>query len=239
MLGTNMTVGAAFLRKLETLPSDLREVFVALVEEIEISWQRIVTKDDFKQLCDIVQELAEAQKRSEERTTRLEIAVNELAEAQKKTEQRVSELAEAQKRTEEEIRKLAGGLRRAREEIGGLSRSVAYALENEAYRNLPHFLKSRHGIEIQDRLIRAEIEGEEINLFARAKKNGTEIILLGEAVLRLDDLSKLRGVMKKVRLASQAFGLEIVPIIVTHFAKKKVFTKAQESGLLVVQSFEW
>ncbi len=50
-----------------------------------------------------VEELAEAQKRSEERLTRLETAVAELAEAQKRTEQRVEELAEAQKRTDERL----------------------------------------------------------------------------------------------------------------------------------------
>ena len=37
---------------------------------------------------------------------RLEIAIQELAEAQKRTEQRVEELAEAQKRTEEQMRQL-------------------------------------------------------------------------------------------------------------------------------------
>ncbi len=53
----------------------------------------------------------------------------------------VQELAEAQKRTEKEIAKLARGLQRVRKEVGGLSRTVAYALENEAYRHLPVFLK--------------------------------------------------------------------------------------------------
>ncbi len=55
-----------------------------------------------------IAELAEAQKRTEERLNRLEAAVTELAEAQKRTEERlnrleavVAELAEAQKRTEQ------------------------------------------------------------------------------------------------------------------------------------------
>ncbi len=56
---------------------------------------------------------------------------------------RGNELAEAQRRTEEEIWKLAQGRRRLRQEVGGLARSVAYALENEAFRRLPEFLKTK------------------------------------------------------------------------------------------------
>ena len=53
-----------------------------------------------------VEELAEAQRRTEERVGRLEIALAELAEAQRRTEQRVEELAEAQRRTEERVGRL-------------------------------------------------------------------------------------------------------------------------------------
>jgi hypothetical protein len=125
------------------------------------------------------------------------------------------------------------------EEVGGLSRSVAYALENEAFRQLPSFLKAEHGIDVLDRIVRAEIKGEEVNLLARAKKDAQEIILIGEAVLRLDDLSKLRKVEKKVKLVGEEFTEDVVPVIVTHFARKKVFEKAREAGFLVIQSFEW
>jgi len=262
-----MPISVALIRKLDAVPPELKDIFLTLVEELERNRQETVTKREFNELKQVVKELADAQKRSEERLSRLETVVaelaeaqkrteqrlnelaeaqkrteqrlNELAEAQKRTEQRLNELAEAQKRTEEEIRKLTGSLKRTREEVGGLSRTVAYALENEAYRRLPPFLKERHGIDILDRMIRAEIRGEEMNLFARARKDGQEIVLLGEAVLRLDDLSKLRKVKKKVKLASEEFDQEIVPIIVTHFARKKVFEKAREAGFLVVQSFEW
>ena len=62
-----------------------------------------VTREDFNALKQVVEELAQAQKRTEQR-------VEELAQAQKKTEERlgrveaaVKELAQAQKRTEEEL----------------------------------------------------------------------------------------------------------------------------------------
>jgi len=66
-----------------------------------------VTKAEFQELRVVVNELAEAQKRTEER-------VEELAQAQKRTEERVEELAQrmeelaqAQKRTEERVEELA------------------------------------------------------------------------------------------------------------------------------------
>ncbi|MFN3740214.1 MAG: hypothetical protein ACK4TF_06015, partial [Thermodesulfovibrionales bacterium] len=55
---------------------------------------------DIKELRLVVYELAQAQKRTEQR-------VEELAQAQKKTEQRLEELAQAQKKTEERLEELA------------------------------------------------------------------------------------------------------------------------------------
>ncbi|MBC7227680.1 MAG: hypothetical protein H5T61_10675 [Thermoflexales bacterium] len=64
-----------------------------------------------------VQELAEAQARTEERVTRLEEALNRLAEAQARTEARVQELAEAQARTEARVQELAEAQARTEEEF--------------------------------------------------------------------------------------------------------------------------
>ena len=74
----------------------------------------------------------------------------------------MQELAEAQKRTEIEIQKLSKGLDETRGEVGGLSKSMSYAFENEAYRSLPAVLKEKYGIEVKERIIRAEIDGGEI-----------------------------------------------------------------------------
>jgi len=209
-----MPISASLMRKLDRIDPELKEILLDLAEELE----RTVTKEEFRELRDVVRELAEAQK---------------------ETEKRVNELAEAQRRTEEELRKLAIGQRRLRQEVGGLSRSVAYALENEAYRKLPSFLKERYGIEVTDRLIRFELKGEEINLFARAKRDGKDVVLVGEAVLRLDDKGKLRKILRKVELVSKEYGLEVVPLVVTHFATRRLLEEAEKAGFLVVQTFEW
>jgi len=195
-----MPISASLMRKLDRIDPELKEILLDLAEELE----RTVTKEEFRELRDVVRELAEAQRR-----------------------------------TEEEIRKLATGQRRLRQEVGGLSRSVAYALENEAYRKLPTFLKERYGIEVTDRLIRFELKGEEINLFARAKRDGKDVVLVGEAVLRLDDKGKLRKILRKVELVSKEYGLEVVPLVVTHFATRRLLEEAEKAGFLVVQTFEW
>ncbi len=186
-----------------------------------------------------VEELAEAQKRTE-------IRLEELAEAQKKTEARldslavkVEELAEAQKRAEKEVAALSRGLKATREQVGGLSRSMAYALENEAYRKLPAYLASAYGIQVKDRIVRADVADEELNFFARAQKDGKSLILIGESVLRLDDTSKLKSLRLKLEKVASIMAEELMPIVVTHYAKPKVLEKAREAGILVIQSFEW
>ncbi|GAB6163830.1 hypothetical protein JCM12298_29900 [Desulfothermus naphthae] len=97
-------------KKLETVEPGLRGVLLAILEEIEKQQKERVTKDEFRELREIVAELAQAQKKTEDR-------VKELAEAQKRTEQRLNELAEAQKKTEEELKKLVSEHRKTREQL--------------------------------------------------------------------------------------------------------------------------
>ncbi len=65
-----------------------------------------VTKTEFNELKNVVQDLADAQKRTDDSVTKLSQKVEELAEAQRRTETKVEELAEAQKRTDDSVTKL-------------------------------------------------------------------------------------------------------------------------------------
>jgi hypothetical protein len=205
-----------------------------------------------------VEELAEAQKRTEikveelaEAQKRTEVKVEELAEAQKRTEARVEELTraqkelvEAQKQTALEVKELAIGLKDNRKQIGGLSQSMAYAFENEAFRFLPKLLEERHGLKIDQKMIRTEIREEEINLFCRAQKNGKEVFVVGESKLRLEDKQTqdeaLEQLDRKIAAVKSEYGeVEIVPVLITHFAKKGFLKLAEERGIVVAQSFEW
>ena len=221
-------------RKLErAFPGEQASV---LAEVITDAYSDLVKTGDFNELKGIVRELAESQKRTE-------LSVEELAEAQKRTELRVEELAETQKATENEIRLLAMSMRETRQELGGLSRSVSYGFENEAYRMLPAYLKDTCGIEVEDRLIRTETGGKETNILGRAKRDGRNVIIIGEAKLRLDDRRK-RNVFdeleEKVEAVRREYGdLEIIRLLVTHYATKAFMKEAGERGVIVVQSFEW
>ncbi len=74
-------------------------------------------------------ELAEAQRRTEGRVTRLEEAVAALTEAQRRTEERLEQLAEAQRRTEEQVRALAEAQQRLEGRVTRLEEAVAALTE--------------------------------------------------------------------------------------------------------------
>ena len=210
-----MPFSVNLIKRLEAVEPPLRGALIALLEEVERQREVSITKKEFLEFAKTTEENFQ------------------------KVWKTIGELAEAQKRTEVEIRKLGIGLRRTREQIGGLARSVAYALENEAFRKLPAFLKERYQIEVIDNIIRAEIEGEEINILGQVKKDGQEMMLVGEAVLKLDDRRKLKLLSDKVQLVKETYGKGVIPIIITHFAKKNILERAKNAGIIIVQSFEW
>lgn len=224
----------------------------AIKKEIEkIVDERIkeahITREDFSELKNIVKELAEAQKKTEARVEELaeaqkrtELRVEELAEAQKRTEARVEELAEAQRRTEEEIRKLAIGLNNLRGEVGGLARSFGYAFENEAFRMLPATLEQKYGVEIKEKFIRKEIGEHEINILGIGRRNGVEVVVVGEAKTRLEKMEVFDELEEKIKAVKEEYkDKEIVKVLVTHFATNKILKFAQDTGVIIVQSFEW
>ncbi|MGH9842170.1 MAG: hypothetical protein ACREEM_25745, partial [Blastocatellia bacterium] len=177
------------------------------------------------------------------------VGVEELAEAQKRTEVRVEELAGAQTRTEEEIRKLTishiqlektvGAMR---QDIGGVANTIGYMLENEAYRHLPKLLAAQHNIHLSSRIIRQQIGAEEINFLAEGKRGKTPILIVGEAKSKLapKHLTQLKRKVEEVAAHHPAAkNREIVPVMVVHFAREKELQTASHQGVIVVQSFEW
>ncbi len=199
-----------------------------------------------------IEELAEAQKRSEERIEELaeaqkrsEERIEELAEAQKRSEERIEELAEGQARMQEAITRLAIGLDELRKQVGGISHALGYALENEAFRMLPGILKEKYGITIKKKFIRKEIDGYEINIFGIGTKDGKEVLIIGEAEVKISGKPKPgRGIFKDLEKKTSIIkrhypGKEIVKVIVTHFAGNAVIKEARKQGIILIQSFEW
>jgi len=145
--------------------------------------------------------------------------------------------------TREELGGLSNKVDLTREELGGLSRSVSYAFENEAYRMISGVLKDRYGINLTDKMIRTEIGGKEINILGRAKRNGKDVVIVGEAKLRLDERRKKPDIFEeleeKVLAVKEEYKEEIVRVLVTHYATKGFMAEAEQKEVIVIQSFEW
>jgi len=188
-----------------------------------------------------VEELTDRLNRLTERVDGLAIKVEELTDRLNRLTEKVDRLAEAQLKTEQSLIKV-------RMDLAGLSRSFSYAFENEAFRHLPRFLKEKYGIEVVERLIRKEVRGKEINLLGMAKKDGQDIIIVGEVKMRLEskkykeefESDVFDELEEKVEAVRSEYGdIEVVKVLVTHFASESFLKLAREKGVIVVQSFEW
>lgn len=216
----------------QTLTRRFERVFepqqaAVLAEAITESYSDLVKTNDFNELKAIVKDLAEAQRETK-------------AEMQK--------LAQAQRETEVQMKELARVVTNMGQELGGLSRSMSYSLENEAYRALPAYLREQHGITLSERIVRIDIGGEEVNFFALGARNGAPIALVGESKLQLDERRNSRReaerimeqIEDKVEAARQLHPeREMVRLLVTHYARPSIRQFLEEHNILVVQTFEW
>ena len=211
-------------RLAQVFSAEQAEVLAGVIHD---AYNALVKASDFNELKEIVRRLAEAQER---------------------TDQRVAELAVAQRQTDQRLAKLTVVVQGLAMELGGLSRAVSYALENEAYRGLPRLLKERLGLEVKGRLMRTEVEGEEINIFGEAQRGDVEVLIVGEAKLQLDRgrsraMERVRvfeQLARKVEAVRRAYpGREVVAVLVTHYARPVFLEEAKARGIAVFQSYEW
>lgn len=167
------------MHSIQTIKKELEKVFTVkqssvLSKIIADSYSELVKTGDFNELKEIVRDLAQAQNRTE-------LKVEELADAQK-------ELADAQKRTENSLNRLIGRVDIIEDRVEGISNSVGYSLEDMACKALPELLK-KEGIEVTGELIRRYYELKkgkfnQINIYGKAKKEGRELLILGESKVR-------------------------------------------------------
>lgn len=230
----------------QTLTRRFERVFeseqaVVLAETITEAYNDLVKTNDFNELKAIVKDLAIAQ-----RETKAEL--QQLAQTQRETKAELQQLAIAQRETEAQMKELARVVTNMGQELGGLSRSMSYSLENEAYRFLPTYLRTHHGITVTDRIVRTDIGGEEINFFALGERNGVPICLVGESKLQLDERRNSRRgaerlidqIESKVDAVRQLYPeREMVRLLVTHYARSAIRQFLQEHNIIVVQTFEW
>ena len=129
----------SYVSILQRLPPELQLPMVEVVEALrrDLRQELAVRREDIVELRAAIRELTEAQRqfevRAEARFARLETALAELAEAQKRTEQRVEELAEAQKRTEQRVQELTQAQKRTEERLDRLEQVVQELAEAQKH----------------------------------------------------------------------------------------------------------
>lgn len=203
----------------------LEEVFdnrqaAVLTEVIVEAYEDLVKTSDFNELKAIVKELAEAQKESQKEITRLDRTMQELAKAMKRL---VTKVDEHDKKFED------------------LPHSMAYMLENMAYRALPALLQDV-GLKVEGRLIRRYHQiGEKryhFDIYGRGKLNGEEVLILGEAKVRASrkEVDRFLKIVEKVK--EQEDSGRVYLIFVAHDYLPEMEDYLKEKGVHHFWSYE-
>ncbi len=192
--------------------------------------ETFIKKDDFSELKEIVKNLG--------------IRVNELAQAQKKTEEELRSLSEEVRSLSEEVRSLTRSHKDLAEQVGGLSHTVGYTLENEAYKALPKLLEREFGLSVKDRLKREYVVDKkgnyiEINIVGEASKNGGRVTIIGEGKAQLSKNRVDEFIKKKLKRVEGVFG-KIFPVLVTHMiSSPDVPEYAKKRGITIYYSYDF
>ncbi len=206
--------------------------------------QNMVTKEDFRELKSAVTELTEAQKRTESRVEELAGAQKELAEAQKEMVVAQTKLAEAQKGAEKSLKQLADEHKETRRQLGGLSMTVGYRLEDEAYRALPGLLHRDHGITISGAIHRRYVKDNrdkdiEINIIGDGKQKGKKITIVGESKSQLSKKDIDRYISNKLNRLEGVFP-RLFPVLVTYMTSQPdTEAYAREKGVALYFSYDF
>ncbi len=183
-----------------------------------------------------VEELAEAQKRTEQR-------VEELAEAQKRTEQRLEQLAAAQLKTEAELQRVSRRLDRVATQVGGLSDHLGYGLENAAYDVLPDILKTRYNVEVE-KLYRTNVvyslekdKYDEVNIFGEGFRNGQKLYVVGECKARFG-VKNFRDMENMLKRVQKKLDAPIFPLVLAHQYHPRVEILLKEHNIPYIWSYE-
>ncbi|NWF53075.1 MAG: chordopoxvirus fusion protein [Nitrospirae bacterium] len=208
-----------YLEALDELPKELKSPLVKVLELFKEEVAETLKRSDFERF----------EKATEENFNRVWKSIEELTEAQK--------------RTEREVRTLASELKDTKRMVGGLSDTVGYTLENSAYKGLPSLLMKDLGIKVEGRLMRKYIEHpdgryDEINIYGKAKRNGKDVWVLGEAKVRMSK-KEINEFLKMVERLDRVIKGEKILIGVAHTIMPEVEKYARVKGIKIYWSYEF
>jgi len=223
------------VKKINKVEPNTKEILLDILNEIENQrkqFENQVTKVEFNELKNVVKDLVEAQKRTEEKLGELteaqkktEQRLEELAGVQKETEKRMSslekkmeELAEAQKKTEIVVKGLVKDMSEVKTRLEGLSDTVGYGLEDKLIPFMPDFVKNNYGCKVKlvDRknIIYPNGKFDEINLYIEAEKQEKTVIIIGECKSKPGKRDIKKFIKLKERISKHFKNKEIKGFIV-------------------------
>ncbi len=215
-----------------TITPELYE-FVTKVVEDKVREIK-VTREEFDRLTNVVRQLAEAQRRTEERLNQLAQRVDQLA-------QRVDQLAEAQRRTEEVVARLAKAVDSLRHEVGKLSEVVGFGLEDIARVVLPGWLHRNLGVEVEElerRFLILRGEEVEVNLYGEGYRNGSRVVVVGECKSRIHRRDVDKFYSEIYRPLVEESRKEVLGVLFGYLIHPSAQERARSLGLYVVASYQ-
>ncbi|MGC9177861.1 MAG: hypothetical protein ACP5G6_05515 [Conexivisphaera sp.] len=250
-----------------TLTPELYDVIVRIVDDKVKDIK--VTREEFDklsavvgQLAERVDQLAEAQRRTEERLNQLAERVDQLAEAQRRTEERLNQLAErvdklaermdqlaeAQRRTEERLDRLTDRVDKLAEAVGVLNKSVSslgetigFGLEDIARVVLPGWLHRHLGVEmgeLERRFLRIGGREYEVNLYGEGSIGGRRVVIIAEAKSRIhaSDVERFNELLSGARESMD--GAKVIGVVFGYVIYPDAKERAQKLGIHAVASYE-
>ncbi|MEM1985080.1 MAG: hypothetical protein QXW76_07440, partial [Candidatus Korarchaeum sp.] len=195
-----------------------------------------------------VDELRQAQAKSEERLTRLEAAVEENTRAIAALNRAVDELRQAQAKSEERltrleaaVEKLTTAIGELRVEVGRLSDTVGYGLEDVARMLIPYWLERDLGVKLTGDLRREflRLDGEEVevDLYSEGTREGRELRIVGEVRSRIygGDVRKFHG---RVVSPLRGMGVDVLAFMLGYVVHPSAKEEAERLGILVMAAYE-
>ncbi len=214
------------------------------------AWQETMAEEhrglvaEVRALVAEVRNLAESHRTLAEEHRALAAEVRTLAEEHRALVAEVRNLAVAQARTEQRLEALAAEHTKTRRLLGDLSTTVGYTLENAAYKALPALLERDYGLIVEGRLKRGYLTARdgrplEINILGRGRRNGEEVIILGESKAQLSKNNIDRFLKRKLKLLPD-LGAPVFVIFITHMTSEAdAEAYAREQGAVVYYSYDF
>ena len=210
----------------------MARVFVSAHDEL-------VTKAELNELTAVMRDLAEAQKRTDEK-------VGDLAEAQKRTDNEVGSLAEAQRRTDEKLGDLAEAQRRTEwalkdlaKQVGGLSAALGGSLEDFACDLVPELLEKYWAMVVESagpEDVTVGDEPREFDVVVRGRIEGRPVAVVCEtkATVSVKEVKRFLGLVARLKEARPTD--DIRPLFFGYKAERRAPELIVASGAAMVFS---